>query len=885
MININIPDIQNANIQPDYTKCAKFPGFVFYHALKESYIIFNDSTVINVVDSLLNSFNLPGGFTFLVGNNNSNIFLAQPETSKLLKLQVNPNTAEFISSDVFDAEAEIQLTYPGRSSTITGGLIEGNTVILLLAITEGTGGDISHKPFMLYSVDNGGTYTLLEMPTSAIVNNYLTPTGIVKINFYDIYYYLVLLNGYDTDNLYFYVVEEDELLINNQPPVHMQTFPAGFTFGVNNKKHINRQLIWNHNVLYTPSDDRTKLISFKSAINSFGPYTSIYPIPDFEFSSNDQVGLTVTQIQQAPDNTILTPSLKTYLKQDTLSNGATPGFIETNFDSFLLWDEISNFTGVNSSVVNLASYTDDEYVTLNVRNNGGTFEPYIEKRNNNTVNQTINLYSVPLNRFNTGGIHWTGEEVDSTSIPSWHPNDTNASWISHDEDTNIIDYGGVDFDYILQLTIDLPIATTITGTVYYDDEIQDILIDGLSQSLIFNTPGIAGTGEAISLNLPEGPSVVTFQMRNTAAVNPNPTGLKIIWDDITLPSTAVAHSDLFVDVEEDRLYVSLEPFAWVVELSTGEILSCMDILAAELPGGPFLIPSGVDQTAGTPIKWKWLKEFNDVYLYNEYHDTTYSTLTSKVFYNWRINPNDPSYHTMFSAFTLDVTTCTHLHYFFSITNELHGILSSRTASVLTNNFRSIQYRIGGLANFAQTTSDAVTAGPFVTRDVIVGNDGKVYLSKSDEPSNFTDPNSNLFVYINNNGPDIDNGSYTIIIDEGSQAYTYDTFEQWASQPVGYTSVNPNNFDNMGKLVLIDGDFQSSTVINTTRFRKDTFSNLVTQFGNSINISRNLIFNNLEEDIILGKQNISKHWTYFLTYNNITSSYRIIRARSVYYPTT
>ena len=341
----------------------------------------------------------------------------------------------------------------------------------------------------------------------------------------------------------------------------------------------------------------------------------------------------------------------------------------------------------------------------------------------------------------------------------------------------------------------------------------------------------------------------------------------------------------FIDEDEDRLYISLEPYAWILELSTLDIIAVIDLLAEELPGGPFLIPTGVDQTAGKPIKWKWIKEFNDVYIYNEYHDTTYTTVDDKFFYTWKIDPLDPSYHEMYSAFDLDVTTCTHLHYFFALNNELHGILSSRTSAVVANNnFRSIQYRISGLANFVQVTSNPVTAGPFVTQDVFVANDGKVYLSKSNEPTNYADPNSVLFVYVNENSGDLSAGSYTIVIDGLGAPFNYDTFEQFTSQPTGYTTQSLTNFDKIGKLVWIPGDYDGYSIINSTAFRNNEFDTHSIQFGNTTFNQQRLVFNNTDEDFVIGKVGQTERWTYFVLYNNVNSNYRLVRTRTVFYST-
>lgn len=882
MININIPDIQNSNIQPDYVKYAQFPGFVFYHSLKEWYIIYNDSSVEVRREYLLDTLNLPGSYSMLLGSNSNNIYIAQPDKAQLLKLQIDPNTAKEISKEIVDINNFFFNREISSDVAITGGFVNGNTIIILVAAVvediSTPGGGTTTKPYIVYSLDNGGTYSFIEF--NSPVSNIL-PTGISYINFYNTYYYVVLATSKSDDSFHVFLLEESDLDGSDTNPFQfLQTF-TGHTFGSANKKYINRQLVWNHNVLYTLSEDREELLSLKTSLHSASTsYPSIYPIPPFELTTESS-NLVITQIQSSEDNTVLSFALSSFLKQDTVSNGVVPSAITKFFDRYLLWDSIQE--NINSTVVDFYPYTDQDYISVLASETNGNITYEVSDNNLQGVQSTTNLSTISLARFNTGGEHWTGEVVDHTQEPLWDQNTTEALWISHDEDTFIIDYGTSDFDYVLQLNIDLPIAATITGDVYVDDTVTDVLVDGVSQNLSFTG---SGSASLISLSLPKGPSTITFQIRNLTNQSYNPTGIKLSWNNIDLPSFPVTYSDIYTDEDEDKLYISIEPYAWVLELSTLSVIAVIDLLAEELPGGPFLIPSGVDQTApkGKPIKWKWIKEFDDVYIYNELHDNTYSVVETQDFYNWRINPEDPSYHTMYSAFSLEASTCSHLHYFFSLSNELHAILVSRNGTSVSSSFKSTQFRLSGLANFAQVTSDPVVAGNFVTSSVFVANNGDVYLSESLGPSNYQESNTSLFVYVNNQGSDIDNGSYLVATSNFNQPYNYEGFSKWDSQPSAYNTIHPTNFDRMAKYIQIPGDYTSSSIVNSNTFKNEENGELVTTYGNSVKLSNTLVISSTE-DIIHSRISNSQHWTYFLIYNKVNFRYRIVRARAVFYPTT
>ena len=882
MININIPDLTNASIQPDYTKVAEFPGFVFYHSLKEWYIIKEDLKVITYPDYSLDELNLSGSFAFLIGSNSNNIYIGQCETATLTKLQINPITAEIISLQLIDLKTDIQ-TILGTSQDIalTGGYIDGNNIILLITVTNDVPNiDNTPRPYIYVSTNNGINFDLCAMNISAAGQDNQVPIAITKINFNNIFYYLIINNSYETDEMYICGALVDDIINNVNPPQFIFNInTSGFTFGDSTRKHINKQLIWNHNVLYTLSDDRTKLIKLATALEAFDNYSTNIHLPSFQINTVDLVGQSVTQIESVKDNNILTASTTIHKKQDTLSDGNTPISEIITYDKYLLWDEISNnLTTANRNVLNINNYNDNDIILFGLEDIGGNvFHPYITRGGilNSDPILTTFLNDVPMSKFNTGGIHWTGEIVNP--IPASWSTSIDSQWISLDEDTELIDYGINPIDYTLTLTIDLPIDVTLTGQIYYDSEVLSIFVDGVDQSLTYNSGIGISTGEAIALVLTKGQHTIDFNMRNAASPGPgNPTGLRIEWNNIDLGSFNADYNDIQVSTINDRIYVLLESTAWVIQLSTLDLLAAIDLHAGELPGGPHPSPTGVDLTNDIPQKWKWLIDpFNQVFVYNKQHDTSLTTLDDKYFYLWLIDETNPSFHLMFDAPLLEVTTRTHSHYFFDNNNLPYAIVSSRAALNLGSIISTDLFRIANLALSSQYVSLGVTVSPNkIFQDHWIANT-ELYITESDEP-NFITPLSDIKVYKNDTPNDYISGTFIAVQDLlGLVNIT--------SQPIGYNIVSRDNFGTAHKFHQIFGDYNANNIISNTNFYKDDYTNLTTSLGNTYNLSYNLVWALSNEDILAISVDLPKYWTYYLTYNRVSSRYRLLRARAVFYP--
>lgn len=896
MINVNIPRTTTASFQPDYTRTAEYPGFVFYHSLKEWYFIYSDTNIQVYPDRLLDELDLQGAFSFLIGNNTNNIFIGQCETATLAKLQINPNTGQQVAYTSIDLKSIVQAQLGTSQDVIlTSGYVNGTTVILTLAVSLNDAGGLTNpQPYIIVSTDNGGTWDARPMTLGTPTEDQI-PVGITRINFYDTYYIVSLVRSYTLDNLYMYIGSEEDILNSSDTLYYHQTVSVALsTFNTDRRIHINRRLNWNHNCLQFLNDDRTRVIKGLTHLHAQqdAPYTTPYPIPDFEFVFDPApTGQSFTQIEPVPDSELFSFYTGIYTKQDTVSNGATANLLPQYYEKGIVWNLISDdLVASGTSIIDIRALNNDVILFGLVQ--GPTVLPFVSRGGlvNNNPNITTSLETIPMDRFNTGGQHWNGEIVNP--LPTiWAPNNATSQWISVDADTDLIDYGANDFDYSLTFSVDLPEDLDLTGQIYYDDEVLDIIVDGVSTGNNLTATAVT-TSLPISLTLTRGPHNIVFNMRNAA--NPgagNPTGLRIEWDPITVgiaateaPTFEADFTDMFVDEAQDRLYLSLGRSAWVLELSTLTIISYLDLHAEPLvfsppfpPGYDPLIITGVTDDTHIPIKWKWLKNFNDVYIYNSYHEDTYTNTDSKEFYMWVIDDEDPSYHTMFSAFDLARTIIAKIQYFYSLNNELHMVRYFTDGVINVTR----QSRLSGLAQFNQVQQDEIPVGPIDFSDVYVDKEGAVYVTESAEPS-YTAPQNTLFIYKNDNGADIDNGTYLIEIDDQSDPFDADDANYITYTPAGHPSVVPDYWGKSLVYTEVPGDYTSSVFLNSRYFRDDS-NNKNFFYRHVANFSSRNNINITNEAFLKADTDPQRHWTYFLTYDDVNSKNRLYRARALYYP--
>jgi len=902
MININIPRTSTASFQPDYTKAAEFPGFTFYHSLKEWYFIYEQNNIKSFPDKLLDDLNLKGTFSFLIGSNSNNIFIGQCETASLAKLQIDPNTGEQISFEIINIKSIIQQQVSSTQDVLlTGGYVKDNTLVLIGALSQDETSNLTNPtPIIIISQDNGGTWEARNMISTPLTTSQI-PIGITRINFYDTYYYTCLVRSYETNESYFYIGSEEEVLTNNDTLYYHQTVSGALspTFNTDRRLSINVQLHWNHNSLHFLNDDRrTYLIATTHLHKKETNYQSPYPIPDFEFVQNTLTSSSYTQIESIRDNSTFNNFSQVYKKLDTISNGASS---ESNIQSYakgLVWDELSSdFANTTEAVLDF-KVLNDEIIKLTLENSdGGLPEISVSRQSLPDLNviSTNSIEVIPMSRFNTGGIHWGTSEVVNPLPSNWAPNSIDSQWISIDADTNLIDYGPNDFDYPLTLSIELPEDVTLSGQVFYADEILDIIVDGVSTSNSYSANGLNGL--PISLNLSRGVHTVTFNMRKIGASgSSNPTGLRLEWSPIRVGEATTEsldieanYTDILLDIDSDRLYVSLGRGAWVLEYTSLKVISYIDLHAEPLvfnppfpPNYDPLVITGVTDNTHVPTRWKWLKNFNDVYIYNSFHEDTFSSNDSKEFYMWVVDEEDPSYHTMFSAFSLTPSTIMKLEYFYDINQQLHLIVLKDT-----NGFnRTYQYRLNGLAQFNQLTQGETLVGTLNFNNVYVDREGSVYITESAEP-NFSVDNNTLFVYKNDNAEDLSAGSYLIEIDDLGNAFDADRASKITTVPSQHSSMHPENWSKSLTYTEIPGDYTAKVLTNSDKFRDETSTELESLYGATINFSsRTDIDLSSGTDIILkAEMDLQRHWTYFLIYNDALSRYKLQRARALFYPST
>jgi len=344
---------------------------------------------------------------------------------------------------------------------------------------------------------------------------------------------------------------------------------------------------------------------------------------------------------------------------------------------------------------------------------------------------------------------------------------------------------------------------------------------------------------------------------------------------------------MFVDVDEDRLYLSLERSAWILELSTLNIIAYLDLHAEPLvfnapfpPGYDPLVITGVTDDTHVPIRWKWVKNFNDVYIYNSYHDNTFFDINDKEFYMWVVDDEDPSYHTMFSAFDLAQTLIMKLEYFYDINNELHIIILKDDAGFN----RTFQYRLNGLAQFNQLTQGEVLAGTFSFSNVYVDREGAVILTESDEP-NYASAQNTIFVYKNPNAADLSAGAYIIEVDDAINAFDATGADQVFVEPPQHDGVHPEYWSKSLTYTEVPGDYISKVFLNADDFRDQANNVLGFDYGEVINSSAQNDITIANEQILKADTDPQIHWTYFLTFDDVNFKHRLFRARAVFYPST
>lgn len=882
-INVNIPKVDTASFQPDFTKTVEFSGFTLYHSLKERYFITpggNPVTVTSQYDPILDSLDIVEGFAYLIGGNTNHFFTAQCESGLLGKTQVNPATGNIISEEVIDIGDIVEAAYPTATETfITSGYVNGNTIIL--GVCTNPTAAATMEPKLLLSTDNALTWTAYDFTGEGVPNSRGMPIAIVRINFGTVYYYWILHRSQTVDNYSYYLISEEDLLevpLGTNDVQFFQTSALPNTHNSSARFSINVQAKWNDNAIYFLNDTREIYYELMTNLHSgqYTTYVAPYPIEPFvESVSATLAGERYTHLALNPQG-----GVSEVLKVDEVINNASSATDNQSItsDQFILWNKLDpNDNLDNLDAINIQPYSDDVIALVL---DGADLRVIRGEMFNSNLAEGLTLNNVPLDRFNTPGFH-NGVVVDPLPA-TWLANDATSQWISDRADTDTHDYGGLDFDYSIVLSVDLPLA--VTGHVFrfqYYGEILDIRVEGVSTGQAYS--GTEGTWVNATVNLPRGPADIQFDIRNPANPGPgNPTGIRVEFDntiDLTTLIPASGYSDIFVDETEDRLYVSFDTLAWVCELSTLSVIYAADIHAEQLvlnppypPGWDPLAINGVTDDTHNPVQWKFLKNFNDVYIYNTKHADTYTNLDDKEFYLWEFRDDDPTGIQMFSAFLLDPEDIAKIQYFEDVNTDLHIMVGS------TSPITTTQYRLNGLAQFNQINTSPVEVGPIKFSDVLVGINGHVYVSEGDDPGH-TQSNNALFVYENSNSGDIDNGSYLIAVAPGNIPYDYD----------GFTLPSGQGFENFGlakKYVEIPGDYTASFIIGSIELRNQENDKLSDLTINGVYLGGT---DNPNAVVPITSQVIAAKmlgdWTYSLMYDTTLAQYRIYRARAVYYPYT
>lgn len=887
-INVNIPKVDTATFQPSFSKTVEFPGFTLYHSLKERYIIKSLTDVTSTFEPLLDELDLPGGFAYLIGGNTNNAYIAQCETAMLAKVQYNPVTADIIAEDRINIGDEVRalIPAPGAEVFLTCGYVEGNRI--LLGVCANPGVPTTMVGYILLSEDNGGTWNLYNFDQLQAPPPEGMPVAIQRINFYTNYYYAVLFKEQGSTDFRLYLLDEpglEFLPLGTVPFLYMDNLSIGPTqFPGTDRWAINKEFEWNHNSLQFLTDDRTAVIYLASFLESgqWDDYPSFLPVEAFDFGSP---GFPLaTALYTDVENSTRYDDLYgfgeltfNYRIDNTITAGSSPFDVDsTDAVKGVLWATFNKDQNDfdNAFISNFEPYTDDTLL-LWIPDQSPNLSVSRGQIFQDTTLETINLNLVPLIRFNSfENDFWGLEAAVSEPLPvGWLANDANSVWLSDRADTDTHDYGALDFDYLLTVEVDIPIAATVPIRAQYYGEILDIQIEGVAQGLSYS--GNEGVWETINLVLPRGPSTITFEMRHPAAAGAgNPTGLRVEWDTLLdLGGFGFSYeSDLLVDETDDKFYVVYDTFAWKCTLSTFTIDYCVDLHAEPLvfvppypPGYDPLVITGVTDDTHTPKGWKLLKNFNDIYCYNKYHDTSFSDVNDKEFYNWIFDETDPSGHTMFAAFELPIETIVKLEYFYDVNTDLFIMICNNDGGYETN-----QYRLNGLAQFNQITTSPVLVGPIVFNTVTLDPTGIVYVSEDDVQTGYSSAANTLFVYEVQDPGDIENSSYLIPIDEDTNAFDY----------AGIESIPGLDFlGRRGKYFYLPGDYKGQGIVGSDIFRDETNTDLTNNFNvntfGSVTHTQNRLLGAPDPTVYDVKYD--NEWAYFLLPGEL------IRGRAVYYP--
>lgn len=883
-INVNIPEVNTASFQPNFTKTVEFPGVTIYHSLKERYYITTglQPSIRSEPDPLLRTLNRQDGFAYIIGGNSSHFYTAICEHALLGRTQVNPATGDVIAEDIINVNDLVVPLYAGATECfITSGYVLNNLIIL--GVCTNPGGTITMTPKLLCSFDNGLNWYPYDFTGESSPEANGMPVSITPINFNAGVFYWILLRSQTVNNYSYYLISAEDLLeqpYGTNPILYSQSSSNPHTHNTN-RYSINIESKFVNNAIYFLNDTREYYYELMTNLYS-GLFTS-YTIPNYE------LGPFVESVSPALSNERYTqidlkngPTTSNIYKLDeTVSSSSnTSNFDEVLFDKFVLWNKLDpqDTIPATAKIINIQPYGADIILllldsgTLSVRR-GEIFDDNLQQ-------DLILNNTAPLTRFNSPNFT-TGELVDP--LPgSWLANDNVSSWVSDRADTDLHDYGNANFDYPLLFILDLPIALTTDIRFQYYGEVLDVRVNGTSVGI--SDSGNEGTWQTGTLTFPRGQSELLFNMRKPSG-SPgagNPTGLRLEFTSTVDVSTFLptsGYSDLFVDLVTDRFYVSYDTFMWVCDLNTFTVLYVADLHAELLvldppypPDWDPLFINGVTDDVHIPVQWKFLKNFNNVYAYNTKHHNTYTNTDPKEFYLWEIRDDDVTGLRMFAAFELDPINIAKIQYFYSTSNELHQMIG--------NSSNTTQYRLNGLAQFNLINTDPVTVGPIKYSDVLVGLDGKIYVSEGDDPDH-NQANSALFVYVNPNAANPSSGSYLIAVDSSSNAYTYLNYS-----PPSDSVLGEENFGLSKKFAQLPGDYFGNFIVGSDVIRDENYNDLQSLNSNNLYLSATDNPNSqISSDSELVISKLDNEWLYAVAYNTTTTRYEIYRARAVYYPYT